>query len=328
MPQRTLIVLLGNENDVSGKLKRAALLRADETIKLLNADSNSIVISTGTFGAFNPSNTPHGELLARYLTENGIARERILPHTKSTNTLEDAYAVVRYLEREDGLNKARISRMVVVTSAFHLSRVKYIFGRVVQGISLDFKEAPDPEELDRDAISKQEKRKLDYLKKTWVNVEGFDLDTFPAESYNNAGSELRHYDNLSQFALTGAAVLFGLAISDDLKGLALFGQPDKPDSSLAQEVLQAFIPLVTGFALTILIFLYHKFADTAASSRRLLYTIEKLYQVPGLSSTQTRTRFLGLSVSAQKAVDGIYYLMISILLVIFFAKLMAAIAGC
>lgn len=325
---KTLIVLLGNENDSDGKLRPAAEFRAREAIALLKKDDNSIVIPTGTFGEFNKSNKPHGELLAEYLRANGIAAERILPHTKSTNTLEDAYAILHFLQLDAANRNLPIDKVVVITSAFHMDRVKYIFGRVLQDIPLVFEEAPNPASLDKDNETKNaEAKKLAYLKKTWVNVEGFDLNTFPSDSYNNAASELRHYDNLSQFALTGAAVLFGLAISGDLKGLNVFASPGETGSNPAQDLFQAFIPLFTGVALSILIFLYHKFADTAASSRRVLYTIERLYHVPGLSSTRTQTRFLGISLGAQKAVDWLYYLMVSLLLLIFIAKLAAVLNG-
>lgn len=321
--QQTLIVLLGNENEPDGTLKQTAILRAEEAIKLLQSESNSIVIPTGTFGAFNEANIAHGELLTQHLESKGIARERILPYTKSTNTLEDAYAVLRYLELE-GKTKENMAKVVVVTSAFHMARVEFIFGRVIQDIHLEFREAPNPGGLNVEAIGATEKSKLDYLKRTWVNVGGFDLNAFPTDSYNNASSELRHYDNLSQFALTGAAVLFGLAISGDFKGLSLANEISKPDSNQVQEIFLAFMPLFIIAALTILIFLYHKFADTAASSRRVLYTIERLYLVPGLSSTRTHTKFLGISLQAQKAVDWLYYMMISLLMLIFFAKLIIA----
>lgn len=323
---KTLIVLLGNENEPDEKLRPAAEFRAREAISLLKKNENSIVIPTGTFGEFNKSNKPHGELLAEYLRANGIAPARILPHTKSTNTLEDAYAILRFLELDAAKKNVTIDKVVVITSAFHMNRVKFIFGRVVQNIPLEFEVAANPSGLDEEQKRIEEDGKIAYLKRTWVNVEGFDLDTFPADSYNNAASELRHYDNLSQFALTGAAVLFGLAISGDLNGLNLFNNPGNPDNNKIQDLLQAFVPLFTGVALTILIFLYHKFADTAGSSRRVLYTIERLYQIPGLSTTRTLTRFLGISLGAQKAVDWLYYLMISLLLLIFLVNLAVALS--
>ncbi|ADU66526.1 protein of unknown function DUF218 [Desulfurispirillum indicum S5] len=293
---RTLVVLLGNENDEAGELSETAILRAQAAAEYVKAHADCLVLPTGAFGDhFNTSATPHGKLLALYLLGQGVSPDRILPSTKSSNTLEDAFGVLRALT-----SLAGIERVHIITSAFHMPRTRFIFGRVLQDYELSYQEACDPtDSAKRVRLQAHEKKALEKIRREWVDVANFDLGNFPTASYEGLGYELRHYDNISYLAIAGAFFLFGY--------LAL--------GSFPQSGGFGYVSTLVSVVLVVLFwYLYKRLANTAAAARRVLSAIERLYEVPGISSTHHRTRFPGSNMSIQRTVDIIFLLLILLLL--------------
>ncbi len=263
-----LLVLLGNENEPNGELTIVAQSRAKYALEYLKEHSDYKVIPTGAFGEkFNRSSIPHGELLARYLIINGIDQDRILPFTRTSNTVEDAYGVLRAINVTPGIKEIH-----VVTSLFHMKRVKYIFGRALQGYKLEYHEVEDHTNDNKRRLDKDEEKKLEDLNKEWVDIANFDLNTSPEKYYENLGYEFRHYDNFSYLALVGAFISFGYSLSNNIIPLQL------------QYCFSAIVVVVFWY-------LYARLANTAAAVRRVMKAIEKLYKVPGLSSTKTLPPF-------------------------------------
>lgn len=200
-----VLVLLGNENNDEGHLTPVAEARCQRAIEILNVDGNLKVLPTGAFGRFNSTVTAHGEYLTRYLLNHGIARERILPHTNSSNTVEDILCARRAIVDlgED--------HVIVLTSAFHMPRVKFIVERVFTGLRTEFQSAPDnlPALI---AVAKmaEEARKLDHTQSEWVDIPLYSGASagFPARIYENAHSEHKHYDNVSLAIITGMIAVF------------------------------------------------------------------------------------------------------------------------
>lgn len=274
-----LLIVLGNRNDTDGKLSQTAELRCQKATVLLLADKGLVGLCTGAFGEFNQSNTPHGELMRRRLRALGVPKEQLLAPTQSRYTVSDAYAVLRMLKRTPGMREVS-----VLTSKFHMARTSFIFARVLQEWPLRFFEVQDPEEnmcMEYEQDKKEEPDKFRREQEGWVDVSRFDLEKFPTAGYANLGQEHRHYDNLSIAALGAAGVVFWTVLTKDL-----------------------FVnhPYAKGFQcgayslalLAILLFwgLYKRFADTAASARRVLKAVEELYGVPGLGSTPDQATFL------------------------------------
>ncbi len=261
-----ILVLLGNENEQNGALSVVSKLRADGAVEFLKEHDDYKVLPTGAFGdGFNTSHIPHGELLTRYLTEHGITKDGILPFTRTSNTVEDAYGVLRTVKGFSEVNK-----VVIVSSNFHMGRVKYIFGRTMLGYNLEYLSVPDPANFDK-GILEGERNKLNKLKKEWVDIAGFDLNNFPEKSYEQIGHEFRHYDNFSYFAVGGAFVSCGYSLSHDI----IYG-----NGCVIQYV-------VTIFLVAVLWYLYARLANTAFAAQRVMIALEKLYAVPGLSSART-----------------------------------------
>ncbi|WP_425492146.1 YdcF family protein [Desulfurispirillum indicum] len=231
---RTLVVLLGNENDEAGELSETAILRAQAAAEYVKAHADCLVLPTGAFGDhFNTSATPHGKLLALYLLGQGVSPDRILPSTKSSNTLEDAFGVLRALT-----SLAGIERVHIITSAFHMPRTRFIFGRVLQDYELSYQEACDPtDSAKRVRLQAHEKKALEKIRREWVDVANFDLGNFPTASYEGLGYELRHYDNISYLAIAGgiypgcARCLHCRLVSDRQPGCRLGSLAGKPSES-------------------------------------------------------------------------------------------------
>jgi hypothetical protein len=146
-----------------------------------------------------------------------------------------------------------------------MKRVKYIFGRIFQGYELEYHEVEDLTDNKR-ALEKDEVMKLDKLKKEWVDIASFDLNKSPEKYYENLGHEFIHYDNFSYFALVGAFITSAYSFSNSIIPLQYF---------------------VGAIVVVLFWYLYSRLANTAAAARKVMKAIEKLYGVPGLSSTKT-----------------------------------------
>ncbi|MCP4552547.1 MAG: YdcF family protein [Bacteroidetes bacterium] len=280
-----VVVLLGDENDEDKSLSETAELRADAAIDFLKENNDYVVIPTGSFGKhFNASSTPHGKILSSYLIDKGISPEIILPHTRTSNTLEGAFGVLRCLNSMESVGKVHI-----ITSAFHMMRVKYIFSRILQQYDITYQELDNP--LDETLLSKKiahEKRSISRLKKEWVDISNYDLGKFPDKCYENLGKELTHYDNVSYLVIAGAFIIFSFFFTGNGHGVS------------------------GGLIIVVVLlwYLYLRFANTAASARRVLIIVEKLYGVPGLSSTQHNTKFFGINMRVKRAISIIFLSMI------------------
>lgn len=289
MPKK-LLVLLGHRNSPEGELTAIAQSRADWVIELLNSDSSYKVIATGAFGEhFNTSSIPHGELLTRYLIEHGVEPSRIISFVKSTNTVEDAYGILRIVHELENIDEIHL-----VTSEFHMERTKYIFGRVLQGYLLQYHELENPREPNTvAAIRQQEKRSLDRLKQEWVDVACFNLEQFPSSCYENLGHELRHYDHLSLLSFIVQFIFFGYLMS------------------------YPFSFVIQWSGVLILLFLRYlsqHFTEMAESARKVMMAIEELYGVPGMSSIKTYVFFMRFNQKRRLVSDIIVLMMISMLI--------------
>ena len=289
---KKLLVILGNGNDEEGNLSETAVLRARTAIAFLNHNSDYYVIPTGHFGDhFNNFHIPHGILLRNYLIQYGVSPQRILPHTLSSNTLEDAWSILKYIHRSPS-----VEHIHIITSRFHMARVKFIFGRILHRYSLSYEEAPDPQMGNMDHLVKHERKAIAKLKKEWVDISNFPPDTPSEQSCENLGQELRHYDKFSYSAIAGSFILLGFTLSNRF-----------PENSVAPHVFYlASILLVLLFW-----YLYLRLASTAASARRVLVAVERFYGIPGISATKQKIKFIRI-----KSTISLIFLLIALLILL------------
>lgn len=121
---KEILIVLGSPNTPEGELMKIAIDRLNACLELFNKDLN-LVLCTGGFGAhFNTTKIPHAQYAVNYLEKRGIPKTHILDIALAANTVDDAVKA-----------KVIISEfnfpLRVITSEYHLKRVKIIFEAVL-----------------------------------------------------------------------------------------------------------------------------------------------------------------------------------------------------
>lgn len=266
MTAPTLIVLFGHENDDKGKLSPIAVTRCRVALRLLDDDPDALLLPTGAFGRnFNRTHHPHSAYLTKWLSQKGVDPARILPGTKSSNTLEDCLCV-----RKFAIDRG-FDRLVLVTSDYHMRRVKFIDAQILEGLTVSFVEAPQPPDFDMRRDSKNERRSYRGIIRDWVTPPLYESGkAFPEKLYEVANQEHRHYDTISLSVVTAMVALSGyLSLLD----------PVKVDS------IQRLIALSGGLLFNLLaLVVYERTAQAARTARRTMHAIEFGFGMRGFSA--------------------------------------------
>ena len=107
--------------DGNGKLENESILRIHEAVKLNNYYKYDFFFTSG-WDYREDSRLKIGDVMAQELVNNyGIQKNRIITDTNSRDTVGDAF----FLRRR--LVKLSIKKITVVTSDYHVKRVKTIF---------------------------------------------------------------------------------------------------------------------------------------------------------------------------------------------------------
>lgn len=132
----TLILQLGASNDADGRVDSDALARSACTARLANAlGPNARVLASGGSDyprfSFNPTPTPHWELVERALLAAGVAETALLrPGLDALHTVDEAL-LARALVRQLAVSRppsSVVRELVVVTSDYHAPRARHLFG--------------------------------------------------------------------------------------------------------------------------------------------------------------------------------------------------------
>jgi len=162
------VVVLGSPNDHEGNLLPIAVSRADAAFKAFQRYPECKMLCTGGYAEhFNTTNQPHAQYLKEYLIAKGVPSNVFCEMALSSYTLEDA------LLSKPILQQAEIKHCIVVTSDFHMERVKLIFNSIMPNLSFEFVSAETPvnqNEFDKLLAHEKNaiKRELDNLKKLTV----------------------------------------------------------------------------------------------------------------------------------------------------------------
>lgn len=153
-----LVVLLGHENDKNGVLSPVAHSRIDTLVAYLSTEGRvdtASILTTGGFGEFNPSNTPHGKILMKHLHDRNIPHSELIGYINSAGTIQDGIGVLRVVK--DNYTNKTLDIITVITSKFHENRARYIFERLFPDIDLQF---ISDEDVGTDKRRKHEKRAM------------------------------------------------------------------------------------------------------------------------------------------------------------------------
>ena len=129
-----IIVLSGGRVVAPGKAAISEWGDADRYfggMELLRAGKAPLLVFTGGWVPWEPEAAPEGEVLARYARAMGVPSDKVVTTGPVTNTAEEARAVATLLRgrRPGTADRGAPPRVLLVTSAFHMSRARRLFER-------------------------------------------------------------------------------------------------------------------------------------------------------------------------------------------------------
>lgn len=159
------MIILGSVNDDEGNLSGIAKERLDQGIKEYKTCPGFKILLTGGYGKhFNRTGKPHAFYAKRYLLEKGIKEENILGFAESFDTVEDAFLSKLIVK------KYKVKNLMMITSDFHIKRVRYIFEKVFENYNLIFSPSKTNVSKEKlDSLKEHEIKSLNRLKREGIN---------------------------------------------------------------------------------------------------------------------------------------------------------------
>lgn len=126
-----VLIVLGGTNSPTGQLSDISITRLNYCIS--NFKKGNRILCTGGWGElFNKATSAHATYAKQYLIKNGLLEESFLDLALSSNTVEDAVKVKSIIA------KLKNSKLTVITSDFHLNRVKLIFNEILKNHKITY----------------------------------------------------------------------------------------------------------------------------------------------------------------------------------------------
>ena len=134
------IVVLGAGVTAEGKPGKRLTARLESSLQLARQKPGALIVVSG--GSVTSSH-PEGPLMARWLVERGVSRNRIRIESSARHTGENADLVMPTLRKEG------IKRAIVVTDRNHVPRARFHFqaARKEQGVRVKLKTFAVPDGL-------------------------------------------------------------------------------------------------------------------------------------------------------------------------------------
>lgn len=127
---KNIVIVLGSSNSDQGKLGQIALDRLNFCLKIFEPETD-LILCTGSYGKhFNNTNKPHASYAIRYLMDCGTKESSFTEIALSSNTVEDAVKVKEIIPKD--------SFVKIITSDYHLERVKIIFNIILASTKKEF----------------------------------------------------------------------------------------------------------------------------------------------------------------------------------------------
>lgn len=129
--KETILIVLGSPNSSKGELSEISLSRLDHCKKLYSGTEK--ILCTGGWGPqFNTSEHPHASYAQAYLKEQKIPEEVFLPMALSRHTVDDAVKIKEIISGMEDI------QLTIITSDYHVDRVRLIFQEILADYSLSF----------------------------------------------------------------------------------------------------------------------------------------------------------------------------------------------
>lgn len=152
------LVVLGSPNSEDGNLGYTALDRLNYCLDIFDS-KNHFIICTGGFGEhFNTTKNAHATYAIKYLMDKGVKSESFLESALSANTVEDAVMTKKIILRHN------LDSLVVITSDYHLERVKLIFNEILASFTIEYKGVEhDISNVEKEKLATHEKKAIDGI---------------------------------------------------------------------------------------------------------------------------------------------------------------------
>jgi len=138
-----ILFVLGAPNDKDGNLSETSLRRINKAAEIWQKETECekpLIVLTGGFGKhFNTTERPHWRYAREKLLNLGLPDDSVdKSGLESSNTVEDAALVLRYLKEKP------YAQGVVVTTEAHLERCTLTFACLSPGTSIAFVGTDEP----------------------------------------------------------------------------------------------------------------------------------------------------------------------------------------
>jgi len=149
------IILLGGDNDVNGKLSNCTLMRLQKFYEIYDKYNNAKIIISG---GFRFSEMSHCSLIKKELLNkypNLIIEKEFI---ENNDTIDEAINMGEYFK-----DNKYSGNIIIISSNWHMLRVKYLFGKVfelINNIKIEYVETDENELI----LEKEEEIKLHKLK--------------------------------------------------------------------------------------------------------------------------------------------------------------------
>ena len=152
-------MVLGASNSPTGELCEISKSRLDVCFD--NYRPGKLVLCTGGWGAhFNTSKEAHAIYAKKYLLEKGIEAQDFLELAISNNTVDDAVQIKSIVSASAAL------QLIIITSDYHLERVKLIFSKILNAYDMEFMGAPSSlAKKDVERLVAHEQKAIETIKK-------------------------------------------------------------------------------------------------------------------------------------------------------------------
>ncbi|MEN8186260.1 MAG: YdcF family protein [Bacteroidota bacterium] len=128
---KEILIVLGSPNSPSGELSDISKSRLNYCEELY--EKGKLILCTGGWGThFNTSNNSHASYAKKYLLNKDIPEKDFLEFALSSNTVDDAVKIKSILSNFKNTN------LTIITSDYHIDRVKLIFNVILAGYEIKF----------------------------------------------------------------------------------------------------------------------------------------------------------------------------------------------
>ncbi len=128
---KKILIVLGSPNSPTGKLSDISTSRLDYCANIYQ--KGNLILCTGGWGDhFNTSTNSHASYAKQYLIEKGLSENAFLDSALSGHTVDDAVKVKPILAKLENI------KLIIITSDYHLNRVKLIFNEILKDFKMDF----------------------------------------------------------------------------------------------------------------------------------------------------------------------------------------------